>query len=190
MHGRPRGRPSRPPARRPSRSAPARNCPTRARSRQTATSTGCRSPSGRRRSPSTRRRSAPRPDVGGTRLRSSRFVAFFASLQALSVPLVATVETPETSPPAILLLEGAIRFDGIHTGAGPSPTGASASRAVLRRYGAWPRIADCSAADQLPCMPFARRCRTSSEARRPPLASGKGLPVSLREVLQHLVVQR
>ena len=35
----------------------------------------------------------------------------------------------------------------------------------------------------------ARRRRTSCEARRPPLASGKGVPVSHREVLEHLVIE-
>jgi len=35
-------------------------------------------------------------------------------------------------------------------------------------------------------MPFARRCRASSEARLSPLAFGKSLPISLREVLQLL----
>ena len=36
---------------------------------------------------------------------------------------------------------------------------------------------------------FARRCRTSTEARSQPLATGKGLPVSLREMLQHLDIE-
>jgi hypothetical protein len=71
------------------------------------------------------------------------------------------------------LLKATSQSGDTRTVASPSPTAASASPAAPRPCGAWPRIADCSAADRSQCMPFARRRRTSFEARRPPLASGK-----------------
>jgi hypothetical protein len=61
--------------------------------------------------------------------------------------------------------------------------------AMPRPAGARPRIADHCAADRPPCRPFPRRRQTSFEALRPPLASRKGLPISLREVPEHLDVQ-
>ncbi len=69
-------------------------------------------------------------------------VLFIYGLTALLVLSVATVETLEISPFAILLLEEAIRSGDIHIEAVLSPAEASASRAVPRRCAAWRRIAD------------------------------------------------
>src|SRR5690606_1850640 len=66
----------------------------------------------------------------------------------------------------------------------------SGQPALARRLVAWACNAGSSAVGSTSCTPFARTPRTSLEARRPRPASGKGSPVSLRDVLEHLVVER
>ena len=74
----------------------------------------------------------------------------------------------------------------------PRPSTSQLKHSLHKRYLVGSRLrldACCFAAGRLLCRPFARRSRTSFEARSPPLASGKGLPVSLREMLTSLVVE-
>src|SRR5690606_15083693 len=102
----------------------------------------------------------------------------------------ATGDTPACRSPASLRPEAASRSGDSRTADAPSPVATSSWSVPPRRREAAPRSAACCVVDRpLGTLGAPRPQRSAADPARLS-AFEKGLPVSLRDMLQHLDVQR